>query len=818
MKDKKKISQDWEKSQARLLDLIFEHSLDSIVLLDKDYNFIKVSETYARSTQRDAFEFPGKNHFDLYPSNFKDELEEYRRDKKIYKRNKRPFVYPDHPEWGVTYWDLGMVPILDKAGEIEFFLLTLKDVTERVRAENALLESQNRLALAARAGGVGIWDWDFETDKLIWDDKMLHLYGIEEEEFPGTYRSWLGYIHEEDCSLVHESIQESILHKKSLDIEFRIVRPGEEVVYIKAFADIIIDEQGRPERMVGTNWDITQRKKTEESMKMAASIYESSAEAIMVTDHENKIIQVNPAFTEITGYTLSEVAGKDPSILQSGLHDREFYDKMWESIEKKGAWKGEIIDRRKDGEIYTKWSNIRAFRRPDGEIYRYIAQFSDITERKKKDELIWQQANYDILTGLPNRRLFYDRLKQELIRAKRAQTLLALLFIDLDRFKEINDTLGHAKGDLLLIEAGKRIQLCIRGGDIIARLGGDEFMAALSGYRDRAQVDYIAQRIIDELSKPFYFEGDVNGYYLSASIGITLYPEDTTSVDDLFKHADQAMYQAKAQGRQRFNYFTKAMQLEASKKLQLAQELRRAVKNQELYVYYQPIVELSTNKIIKAEALLRWVSPQKGMISPGEFIELAEESGLIHEIGEWVFGQVIYDIKRWREMYGRIISVSVNRSPVQFENSPFEIAWPQKLSNFGLPGDSIIVEITEGLLLKQSAKTSEQLLEYRKSGIGVSIDDFGTGFSSLSYLRKFDIDYLKIDRSFIKNMTEDKSDEALTEAIIVMAHKLGIKTIAEGVETEAQRNLLSSFGCDHAQGFLYSPAVPSERFEKMLAG
>jgi diguanylate cyclase (GGDEF)-like protein len=430
-------------------------------------------------------------------------------------------------------------------------------------------------------------------------------------------------------------------------------------------------------------------------------------------------------------------------------------------------------------------------------------------------EKLLRLANYDPLTTLPNRTLFNDRLEQEIKKAHRTKSPLALLLIDLDRFKEVNDTLGHGIGDLLLVEVARRISECVRETDTVARLGGDEFTVILNELNDSSQTERIAQDIIHQLAKPFTL--DANTVYMSASLGIAIYPSDGQDIENLLKHADQAMYGAKADGRNRFGYFTESMQQQFNEKLALTNDLRHALLRNELQVYYQPIVELCSGHILKAEALLRWKHPQRGMISPAIFIPLAESSGLIHEIGEWVFNEAIACVNRWRDQFGRIIQVSVNKSPIQFERSN-KATWPEMLTNLGLPGNSITVEITEGLLLKESGKAKQQLLEFKNSGIEVSIDDFGTGFSALSYLKRFDIDYLKLDRSFVKDMVVNEDDRILSEAIIVMAHKLGIKTIAEGVETEGQLTLLKSFGCDYVQGFLYSPAVPAAEFEKMIAG
>lgn len=558
------------------------------------------------------------------------------------------------------------------------------------------------------------------------------------------------------------------------------------------------------------------RQRDETRQHDLARMVEGSLNEIYIFDAVSlRFIDVNRSARENLGYTMAELERLTPIDIKPEFTLDTFHAliKPLQSGQQKQIV-FETIHKRQDKTNY--WAEVHLQKSTYAGKPVYSAIILDITEAKKKDEVIWSQANYDMLTGLPNRRLLYDRLEQEIKKARRNKLPLAVLFIDLDRFKEINDTMGHAKGDLLLKDAARRIGKLVRETDTVARLGGDEFTIILPGFGDRSQIERIARNIIAELSKPFYFENDENGYYISASIGITLYPDDAQEIGELLMQADQAMYKAKEEGRHRFNYFAESMQQEAQDKLALTHDLRQALVRQELHVYYQPIVELTSGRIVKSEALLRWIHPERGMVSPAIFIPLAEESGLIHEIGEWVFHESIVNIDRWRKQTGHIVPVSVNKSPIQFEYTVQQVTWLDKLASLNLPGASITVEITEGLLLKESPKIKQQLLDYRNSGIEVSIDDFGTGFSALSYLKRFDIDYLKIDRSFISKLAENESDRVLTEAIIVMAHKLGIQTIAEGVETSEQRIMLRSFGCDYAQGFLYSPAVPVEEFEKLL--
>jgi diguanylate cyclase (GGDEF)-like protein/PAS domain S-box-containing protein len=452
----------------------------------------------------------------------------------------------------------------------------------------------------------------------------------------------------------------------------------------------------------------------------------------------------------------------------------------------------------------------------EGKLLGMIGIGRDITARKQSEELIWRQANFDLLTSLPNRYMFRDRLEQEIKKERRAKLSLALLLIDLDHFKEINDTLGHQIGDELLVEAARRIKTCTRASDTVARLGGDEFTVILTHLPHSKYVEAIAQEILTRLAEPFKLGEELA--YVSASIGITLYPNDANNVEQLLKNADQAMYVAKKMGRNRYSYFTFALQEAAQGRLRLINDLRGALGANQFRLYFQPILELASGRIHKAEALLRWQHPERGMVGPAEFIPLAEETGLIIEIGDWVFREAARWVRRWKDLSPPGFQVSVNMSPVQFkaEGSVHQQGWLNYLHRLGLSGSSMVIEITEGLLLNVDSQAAGKLLKFRDAGIQVAIDDFGTGYSSLAYLKKFDIDYLKIDQSFVRNLASDSNDKALCEAIIVMAHKLGLKVIAEGVETEEQRNLLSLAGCDYAQGNLFSKPIPRDEFETLL--
>ncbi|MGN6703361.1 MAG: putative bifunctional diguanylate cyclase/phosphodiesterase, partial [Burkholderiaceae bacterium] len=434
--------------------------------------------------------------------------------------------------------------------------------------------------------------------------------------------------------------------------------------------------------------------------------------------------------------------------------------------------------------------------------------------RRLVEEQNWHRAHHDMLTGLPNRILFRDRLQQQADRARHTMQSFAVLFIDLDRFKEVNDLLGHDAGDLLLTQAARRIRSHVRQDDMVARLGGDEFTVIVDVDGDGHQAEAVAHGILQELGKPFHIRQEI--VHVSGSIGITFYPEDATEPDDLVRNADQAMYTAKNAGRNRVFTFDRTMRESVLQRLNTIADLRNALAGGQFRLYFQPIVDLKDGSIVKAEALLRWFHPQRGLIAPNAFIPLAEETGLINEIGNWVFTEAAAWALKWGNRLGRPFQVSINKSPVQFLNDTHTRTWPEYLSKLGLAGHCISIEITEGLLLNASQSTTAQLDRIERAGINVAIDDFGTGYSSMSYLKKFKVDSLKIDQFFVQDMTSDGNSRTIAETIIVMAHKLGLDVVAEGIETAAQRDWLAASGCDYGQGFFFSEPLPAEAFEALL--
>ncbi len=576
-------------------------------------------------------------------------------------------------------------------------------------------------------------------------------------------------------------------------------------------------EEKMRERTTALTDEVAERKRATTEILRFKNVLDNTLDMIFMFELESlRFVYVNQGALLSMGYSREELLGMKPFQINPLLSEPEFWRLIAPLLSgEQVSLHFETVYRRKDGTDFPVDIVLQLMRESDGNRL-FVAIVRDVTEKKESEELIWQHANFDTLTGLPNRRMFYDRLEQEIKKSHRSGLPMALMLLDLDRFKEVNDTLGHAQGDVLLVEAARRIAECVRESDTVARLGGDEFTIILSEMNDSNSVERIAQNIIERLAAPFQLLQET--VFVSASVGITLYPNDAQTIDTLLTNADQAMYLAKNSGRNRFRYFTAALQEAAQTRLGLLSDLRNALPGKQFVVYYQPIVEMASRKIHKAEALLRWQHPERGMVSPVQFIPLAEESGLIHEMGDWVFHEAVRQLKRCREMFVPQFQISVNVSPVQFRQNSVddESSWLSHLRAMDLPGQSLVIEITEGVLLHAEIKVREKLLSFRDTGVQVALDDFGTGYSSLSYLKRFDIDYLKIDQSFVHNLEDDPDDQALCEAIVVMAHKLGLKVIAEGVETERQHDLLAAYGCDYAQGWLYSKAVPAGEFEALL--
>ena len=550
-----------------------------------------------------------------------------------------------------------------------------------------------------------------------------------------------------------------------------------------------------------------ERNRIHREQKLAAMVFRAAGQAIIITNAALDVVSVNPAFCELLGYSEQEVLGRRPSLFVPGVHDDMFHAELWRRLQHDGQWAGEIMDRRSTGELVTFLASINAVAGQFGQVERYVCLLSDISDRKQFEETISRYANFDPLTCLPNRRLFMDRMAQEILRSRRSGIGFALLFIDLDRFKDVNDTLGHYMGDLLLQQTAERLLESVRATDTVARLGGDEFTILLTGISERQDVEKLAPTILAALNEPFNLQGEhVLG---GASIGITLYPHDAVSEEVLFKHADQAMYRAKQEGRGRYCYFTSDMQEAAESRMRTHQDLLAAVRQQQFELHYQPIVD-AAGAATKFEGLVRWRHPLRGLVMPGQFIGMAEELGLIKKLGDWVLQTALVQLSAWDATGHPGMKVSINKSPRQFgQRADESTEWLAMMRDHGLDPSRLIIEITEGVLLDERPHVAEQIRRYRDAGVSIAVDDFGTGYSALSYLKRLPIDYVKIDRSFIADLVEDSNDRNLVDAIIIMCHKLGMQVVAEGVESVMQRKLLEEMGCDYMQGYLFGRPEPA---------
>lgn len=566
------------------------------------------------------------------------------------------------------------------------------------------------------------------------------------------------------------------------------------------------------------NDDLERQERDAEEIRKFSKAIEQSPSSVLICDRQWRIEFANQKFTQLTGYDADAIIGKHPGVLSEEAHAHRENRQLWQSIrlqvQRVGVWQGEINSVRRNGERFWEQLIVTPIKNSKSEATGYLILGEDISIRKRYEQQLLRQANYDILTGLPNRMLALDRLKLALAQARRESSLVGVMFLDLDNFKHINDTLGHDAGDNLLIEAARRISSCLRGTSTVARLGGDEFLVILPGLTGPEATSQVAERILKTFAPPYLLNGQE--VFVTTSIGIAIFPNDSDNSGTLLQHADAAMYQAKHKGKSAYAHFAPEMTEVSHERLQMESLMRRALEQNELELYYQPIVRTDSGELCSAEALLRWNSPGLGMVMPDRFIPLAEETGLITPIGEWVLQEACLAAMRWKESTGTSIGISVNVSPRQFRDPGFIYAVMNALDSSGLEPQQLELEITERLILDNTIETADILRQLDQSGIRLSVDDFGTGYSALSYLKSYPFDTLKIDKSFVQDVMKEQDDAALVKAIINMAHSLGLKVIAEGVEEEAQTHFLQREGCDFSQGYFYSRPLPEGEFRDWL--
>lgn len=693
--------------------------------------------------------------------------------------------------------------------------LVSKRTDKLEQAYQALQKSENSLREAQRIGHLGNWNWDVVTGKLFWSDEIYRIFGMVAQETPITYDAFIESVHWQDRAAIKSAVQEALLNPQiPYNIEYRILTPDQQERIVQERGEIRLDAVGKPVRMIGTVLDISERKWAEEKLVQAAVVYESTAEGIILADADKRIQAVNPAFSRITGYSEMESLGKSVNFRNSGRHDKKYYQTMRQSLATTGSWCGEIWNCRKNGEIYPEWMTISLVFDKEENLSNYICVFSDISSLKRAEEQLMFLAHHDPLTNLPNRLLLMDRLAHGIERAIRSGRKLALLFMDLDGFKDINDTFGHPVGDELLKQVSKRLQKCLRQGDTLARLGGDEFVFLVESYVLIDEVEGVARKLLSILTKSF----NINDHelFIGMSIGISLYPDDSDKSATLLRNADSAMYRAKESGRNNFQFYSSEFTEAVAGRLAMESDLRYALPRDEFQLYYQAQIELESRRIIGAEALIRWNNPKRGMVPPDKFIPLAEKSVLILQIGEWVMYEACRQMMRWQQDGHKLSRISVNVSGLQIQRGRLPELIEKVLTETGLDAEQLDIEITESVLMSNPQRVIDTLEALRKLGISLAVDDFGTGYSSLSYLKRFPINTLKIDRAFVSDLPDDVNDAAITKAVIALADSMQLDTLAEGVETQEQHDFLLREGCAYAQGYLYSKPVPAEEFIKLL--
>ncbi len=704
-------------------------------------------------------------------------------------------------------------------GQLQEEIIEREHIEAALRDNQAELQRNQELLIEAeRLGRIGSWELDVVSGKLRWSDEIYRMFELDPAQFSPTYENFLRVVHPEDRDKVNLAYRQSLDTRQPYDVEHRLCMGDGRIKWVREHCNNYFDESGKPLRSVGAVQDITGQKQIEDNLRIAAVAFETH-EGIMITDANANIIRVNQAFCEITGYSAEEVLGKNPRLLSSGKQDRTFYEEMWHQLTALDSWSGEICDKRKDDTIYPKWLTITAVRDEAGKITEYVAIFSDITQRKQAEEEIRNLAFYDVLTGLPNRRLLLDRFRQALTTSQRSRQYGAVLFLDMDRFKTLNDTLGHEYGDLMLAEVARRMQTCVREADTVARLGGDEFVVLLEDVDEQSaealkKVALIAEKIRVSLTTPYYLAG--HEHHSSPSIGATLYRGNEKSVDVLLKHADTAMYQAKESGRNAVRFFNPRMQQAVESRAALDADLRHAVPGGQLCLHYQPQVD-NEHRVLGVEALVRWIHPVRGLVSPSQFIPAAEESMLILDIGGWVLETACRQLSVWRSReLTRNLSIAVNVSAQQFKLADFVDRVAGLLRAHDVVASLLKLELTESVVLSDVADVVAKMHALKALGVKLSLDDFGTGYSSLAYLKQLPLDQLKIDQSFVRDITSNPNDAVMVQSIIDMAKNFRLNVIAEGVETGDQLDFLKLHGCMAYQGYLFGKPVPVEEFEKRL--
>ncbi len=694
------------------------------------------------------------------------------------------------------YWSYPLV----ENGVVEGSVMTFVDITERVIAQKSLLESEKRFRIMFDQAPLPYQSLNGEGIILDINQAWLEHFGYERREVVGHL--YQEFITEESLATLYRNFPNLLANGTVNNVEFDIVCKNGTIRHIELEGRTSLDSHDNFLHTHCILSDITEKTLYINDLKLSERIIDGAAEGIMITDANRKILSVNPAFSILTGYSSEDAIGQTPALLKSDKHDQKFYEQMNKTIEEGNIWQGEIWNRKKNGEIYAEFISINPVLDDNGNIIHYVSIFADITQQKDNEEKLHYLAHHDYLTSLPNRVVLYENLQNALSLAQREKKITALLMLDLDRFKDVNDNYGHSSGDMLLQMVAFDLQSRIRSTDVIARLGGDEFAVLLRNVHNPQDAADVAQSLIDVIEKPRRLPSG-NNVYVGLSIGIAIAPEHGLSAEELMQHADIALYSAKSLSKGGFHFYSDEMTETVKKRLEIEMGLRRALQEGELYLEYQPQVDIENGTIRSVEALLRWRDPVHGLIPPSVFIPVAEESGLIREIGTWVLRQGCKQAKQWLDQ-GIELRVAINLSSRQFDEGTIHETVFQIIEECHLPPHLLELELTESIMIHNEEKIMKQLTALKNAGVTLALDDFGTGYSSLSYLKQLPFDILKIDKSFIDGIPTKYNDTQIASSIIAMGHILGFKILAEGVETNEQLIFLQAKGCDVYQGYFKS--------------
>ena len=780
----------------------------NIFIKDLDSNYLFCNDAFASSLGLTKEQVLGKDDSNL----FSDEKSEFYRlqDRQIIETGEKiTFTEEIVIDGEKRVIKVEKKPLLSQ-GEIVSIIGIFWDITQEVEKGKKLAKIKKSLTEAQAVAHVGHWELDFVNGSLYCSDEIYRIFGLPPQQSELNYNKLLEFIHPEDLEALKAAYTASKEHGDSTTLTTRIVKNDGTVGFIELRFEYLLDEEGNISSQIGTVKDITELKEAEQKLLLVSKVYEKTNNGVLITDKDGEIVHANEAFMKLSGYSLEEILGKRPNLLHSGWHNASFYEHMWESINTTGSWCGEVWDRRKDGELYTALLSIFEVRDASGEVTNHIAISSDITKQKEKEQRIHNMAYYDTLTQLPNRSFFREKVSEKIERAAATGKRVALLFIDLDNFKSINDTMGHIIGDKLLVEVGQRIGSHLRKEDMLARLSGDEFTLMLSNIENDKQVAIVAKKILAAFAEPVEIEG--KKIQAGLSIGIATFPDNGDSYDTLLNNADMAMYHVKESGKSGYQFYTSIMSEEAKRRTLIEQYLDGAIDNKQFFLVYQPKINTRNNHVYGMEALLRWQHPELGLITPEKFIGITEETGHIYQIGLWVARQAMHDMKLLYEHGLHNLCVSINISSLQLSNDHFVDDMLEVLERSAIHHGTLEMEITERCLMRNRDKISEKLNILSQNNVKLTLDDFGTGYTSLSHLQKLPVSTLKIDKNFIKDIDTDEDMSNIASAIIALAKNLNMEVIAEGSESQEHVEHLKSLECYQVQGYFVGRPMPIEEF------